>query len=87
MAQRFLAVNGGDSSDINKKGSMIKTYSFTTDEDDAASAVNTQPKSDQNKVLPISSPSIDSLNNGDNVSKLISKLSKRKSRSKPDREV
>jgi hypothetical protein len=88
MAQRFLLpVNGKDPSKTNKKASMIKTYSFNTDEDDAAPVVNSQSISDDHKALSINSASIASLNNENNASKLVGKLRKRRSRPKLERQV
>lgn len=88
MTKQFLTVYDADSAGAEKKPPMIKTYSFTTDDDDAATTVdNVATVSNYNKLLSINSPSIDSVNNDDDLSETSNKTKKRKPRKSAESEV
>lgn len=80
MSKQFLTVNSTDISGVNKKIHMIKTYSFTTDDDDGIPVTEFQTISNHDKLLSINSPSIDSVNVEDDLSEASSKVKRRKSR-------
>ncbi|CAF1391239.1 unnamed protein product [Adineta steineri] len=81
MTERYLTVNGTHSAGAKKKGYMIKTYSFTTDEDDAAADIpDSRPTLNNNNTLSVVSPSADNISNGDSVSDSSTTVKKRKSR-------
>jgi len=87
MPERFLTVHGTHLSEANRKKGMIKTYSFTTDDDDAVSMTNSKKISNHDKLLSANSPSIDSITNDDDVAELSTKIKKRKSRRRTEIEV
>jgi hypothetical protein len=88
MTERFLTINGSDSSNPGKKTHMIKTYSFTTDDDDASSTVAPVPQiSNRQKLLSVNSISVDTANNEDDVPDVAIKVKKRKSRKTVEIEV
>ncbi len=83
MAQQYLTVNGKAFHDSLRKPHIIKTYSFTTDEDDAATESVTksfQTVSNHNKLMSTNSPSIDSYNNDEDSSENSKKPQKRQSK-------
>jgi kynurenine formamidase len=87
MPEQFLTVNGPHLSEADRKKGMIKTYSFTTDDDDAVSMTNSKKIPNHNKLLSANSLSIDSITNDDDVAELSTKLKKRKSRRRTEIEV
>jgi hypothetical protein len=87
MTQKFLNVNGAGLSGSNRTTPMIKTYSFTTDDDDAGSVENSQTVSNHDKLLSMNSPSVDTNTNKDDVQAVSSQLRKRKSRRQTEAEV
>jgi hypothetical protein len=87
MTQRFLSVNGFSSGDL-KKPHIIKTYSFTTEDDDDTGLISNSPKtSNHKKLLSMNSPSIDNYNNDGDSSENSKKPKKRKSRRQTELEV
>ncbi len=80
MTQQFLTINGGGLHGSEKKSYIIKSYSFTTDDDEPESKMNSQSISNHDKLLSINSPSMDSNTNDDDISESSTKLTKRKSR-------
>jgi hypothetical protein len=87
MPEQFLTVNGPHLSEADRKKGMIKTYSFTTDDDDAVPMTNLKKISNHDKLLSANSPSIDSITNDDDVAELSTKIKKRKSRRRTEIEV
>lgn len=89
MAQEFLNVNGEGLSGSNRKFPMIKTYSFTTDEDDTGSTMNGKSTPMGSRVSLLKSASVDSLSviNDDDPSEKENKLLRRKSRRQTEIEV
>ncbi|CAM2699030.1 unnamed protein product [Rotaria socialis] len=80
MSKQFLTIYAADSTGTNRKAQMIKTYSFTTDDDEGTSIVQSEPVSNHDKLLSISSPSIDSANAEDDLSEVSTKAKRRKPR-------
>ncbi|CAF2261144.1 unnamed protein product [Rotaria magnacalcarata] len=80
MSKQLLTIYATDATGTNKKAQMIKTYSFTTDDDDGTSIVQSEPVSNHDKLLSISSPSIDSANAEDDLSEASTKVKRRKLR-------
>ena len=88
MTQQYLVVNGGKLSGNQKKPSMIKTYSFTTDDDDGGSTSNGLSILNHDKLLSMNSHSFDSNNDDDgNLSETSNKLRQRKSKQQTEMEV
>jgi hypothetical protein len=89
MTERYLSINGGDSSKNGKKIVMIKTYSFTTDDDEASSTATPEPVlTNREKLLRVNSASIDSVQNDDNTLDVpVGKVKKRKPRRTTEVEV
>jgi hypothetical protein len=72
-----------------KKKEMIKTYSFTTDDDDAIPVANSQHilRHKNNNLLTVNSPSVNHINHDDSLSESSTKIKKRKSRRETGEEV
>ena len=89
MTERYLSINGSDSSKSGKKIVMIKTYSFNTDDDEASSTAAPEPElTNREKLLRINSASFDSIQNGDiELEVPVVKVKKRKSRRTVELEV
>jgi hypothetical protein len=89
MTQKIFIVNGGSLSEHLKKPHIIKTYSFTTDDDDAGLiASNPSPTiSNHDKLLSINSASIDNYTNDGDSSENSKKFKKRKSKQQTELEV
>ena len=81
--QHYLFVNG----DHLKKPHIIKTYSFTTDEEETALIENPSTESNHQKFVSLYNPSIDTNNNEDYSSENTPKIRKRKSRRQTEIEV
>ncbi|CAF1684570.1 unnamed protein product [Adineta ricciae] len=74
MSERFLTVNG-----IHKKKGMIKTYSFTTDDDEAKPGTDLPLINNHDKSLPQVSPTNENVSSESDESCSNATLQKRKS--------
>lgn len=81
--QQYLIANG----DHLKKPHIIKTYSFTTDDDETTVMDNLSNESNHQKSVSLYNPSIDTNNNEDYSSENTSKIRKRRSKRQTDIEV
>ena len=82
--QYYLTVNGGDL----KKPHIIKTFSFTSDDDETGLGENSSTNvSNKEKLVTLYNASIDTNNNEDYSSETTAKIRKRRSRRQTEIEV
>ena len=74
MSEHFLTVNG-----IQKKKGMIKTYSFTTDDDEAKPGTDSPLISNHDESLPQVSPTNENVSSESDESRSNATLQNRKS--------
>ncbi|UJR24010.1 hypothetical protein I4U23_026975 [Adineta vaga] len=79
MSKQFLTVNGISLNGVQKKKGMIKTYSFTTDEDETKPGTDSQLITTHQKSLSEKSPSNENMSSESDGSDSSKILEKRKS--------